>query len=178
MDTIESELRMGNPGLDDEVYRDQARRYMGVVLGFKMREIIRSIFGDVLNVMISVARNGNKKISRELVASSTRQDAIQRIFRENRKTLVGKYKLLDDALAMNEVQALMKNAGAAVMLVQKSELAAAKRELQTVMGRPRLEPWIRNKIQNIKKTSKPLQIIMRGGPRTVSEYEVFLAHFM
>lgn len=176
--TIEQDLRNREPGLPDEVYRDQARRYMGVALGSKMKEIIHGVFGDDLRNMIEVRRS-SKKLARDLIYSSTHKDAKQRIFREKRKDLVGRYPDLDAALGMREVRELVKTAGSAIQLVHKAELAAAKRELREARekGRPRLEAQALARVERMKGSGRIFPVLLRGGPRTVGEHEMFLAHF-
>lgn len=177
--TIEQDLRRGEPGHPDEVYRDQARRYMGVVLGTNMATIIRNIFGDDLKNMIDDARRSDKKVARELLYTSTMRDAKQRIFRDKRNALKGFYPALDDALRTPEIQELMKTAAEAAKVVHKTELATAKHKLSEARakGRPRSEAWALAHVERIKKSGRILPILLRGGPRTLAEYEVFLAHF-
>jgi hypothetical protein len=177
--TIEQDLRRNEPGHTDEVYRDQARRYMGAILGSKMASIIRGIFGDDLVNIIDDARRSDKKVARELVYTSTMHDVKKRIFRKNRNALKGFYPALDDALRTREIQELMKTVASESKIVHKSELASAKHKLgeARAKGRPRSEAWSIAHVERIKRSGRILPIVLRGGPRTLTEYELFLAHF-
>jgi hypothetical protein len=72
----------------------------------------------------------------------------------------------------------MKEAGSAVMASDKAKLKSARRELRDAKGRPRLLAAGHARVQRIQRQAKPLAMITRGGPVTLSEHEMFLAQFV